>query len=98
MGEYVNFLEKGEPASCPTGYGELDDVLGGVHPGDLWVHSGRVGEFKSMFVLNWLYNLAVYFKKTSLLVSHEAREENIRRKLVALHVHHSKFDESVDRW
>lgn len=43
----------------PTGLAGIDDGIGGVRPGQLWVHAGFTGGMKSSFGVNWAYNLTI---------------------------------------
>lgn len=36
-----------------TGLAPIDEVTGGMKPGDLWVHCGGVGQLKTTWALNW---------------------------------------------
>lgn len=42
----------------PTGFGQLDRMMAGMHPGDLYIVAGRPGMGKTSFVLNMALNVA----------------------------------------
>ena len=80
-----------------AGYGQLsgleqmDEILKGSKRKELWTHAAFTGGLKSTFAVNWLYNQAVYYRHSSMLVSLEMPYEQVRRMLYAIHSAHPKF-------
>ncbi len=56
--EYLDSLLDGEQEAFWTGLKSIDDSLGGLAKGELCIVGGRPSHGKSMFALNWLYNVA----------------------------------------
>ena len=74
-----------------TGIEQLDDHLAGAKKQELWVHAAYTSHGKSMFMLNWVYNQAVFFGHSSLIFSLEMSYRQVRRVLVAMHSLHPRF-------
>jgi hypothetical protein len=76
-----------------TGIEQMDKALGGAKKYELWTHTAFTGGLKSTFLINWMYNQAVYYKYDSLLFSLEMPYKQVRRILYAIHSLHGKFRE-----
>jgi replicative DNA helicase len=51
-------LEVQDPVtSFPTGIGPMDEIMGGLRPGELWCHSAQPRGGKTLFALNWARHL-----------------------------------------
>lgn len=74
-----------------TGLEQMDEVLKGAKRKELWTHAAFTGGLKSTFAVNWLYNQAVYYRHSSMLVSLEMPYEQCRRILYVIHSSHPKF-------
>jgi replicative DNA helicase len=74
-----------------TGIGQIDEALHGARAKELWTHAAFTGHLKSMFMLNWAYNQAVYYGRDILIYSLEMPYEQVRNILYALHSFHEKF-------
>lgn len=48
----------------PTGFVDLDNTMGGLHPGDLIILAGRPSMGKSAIAINIAFNAAVYFRQS----------------------------------
>lgn len=70
---------------------QMDDALGGAKRHELWLHAAFTGGLKSTFLLNWVYNQAVYFGQSSVVFSLEMPYKQCRRILYAIHSMHPKF-------
>jgi replicative DNA helicase len=68
----------------PTGYLDLDDLLGGLHPSDLVILAARPGVGKSALALNLLYNMAFAGRRIALF-SLEMSEDQMYERLMAMH-------------
>ena len=67
----------------PTGFEELDDILGGFVEGTLVTIGGRTGMGKTTFAFNLLKNLSVDKKIPSLYISLESTEQMCVNTLIA---------------
>jgi replicative DNA helicase len=86
-----------EPSSrklgLPTGYDRLDDMLGGLHDGELIVIAGRPSTGKSCFMSNIVEHLTIRKRKYPAIFSLEMSAESILTRMMcsAGHVDHQKF-------
>lgn len=74
-----------------TGIEQIDTALGGAKKSELWIHAGFTGHLKSMAMLNWAYNQAVWFLWDVLIFSLEMPYNQCRRILNSMHSSHRKF-------
>ena len=74
-----------------TGLTQIDMGTNGARRFELWIHAAFTGGMKSTWVLNWVYNQAVYHLHSSLLFSLEMPYEQCRNLLYAIHSSHPKF-------
>lgn len=74
-----------------TGLNEIDRVCHGIKPGEMWVHAGFPGELKTMFALNWAYNLATRYRTNTAYWSLEMSYENVRRQIYSIHSAHLRW-------
>ncbi len=75
-----------------TGLRQMDEALKGAKRGELWTHAAFTGGMKSTLALNWIYNQAVYYRHSSVILSLEMPYPQVRRILYAIHSSHGKFD------
>ena len=68
--------------SIPTGFGDLDNLLTGLHGGDLIVVGGRPAMGKSSFALNIVNYLAIGKEVPCLLYSYEMSRKQITSRLI----------------
>lgn len=73
-----------------TGLQQMD-TLQGAKRYEFWVHAGFTGSMKSTFLLNWLYNQAVYYLHSNLMFSLEMPYIQCLNLLYAMHSYHEKF-------
>lgn len=73
----------GQLIGIPTGFEELDDILGGFVEGTLVTIGGRTGMGKTAFAFNLLKNLSVDKKIPSLYISLESTEQMCINTLIA---------------
>ncbi len=76
-----------------TGIKQMDEAIKGAKRGELWTHAAFTGGMKSTFAFNWLYNQAVYYRHSSVLISLEMPYPQVRRIIYSIHSCHPKFDE-----
>lgn len=76
-----------------TGIQQMDLALKGAKRKELWIHAGFTAHGKSLFMFNWAYNQAVYYKHDVLIFSLEMYYDQVRNLLFAIHSHHEKFKE-----
>ena len=79
--EFVRGLEHDEVAEIPTGLMALDDFIGGLAPGGLYVLAGRPGLGKSSLALNIAQNWCAKGLAVGLISLEMSREEVALRAL-----------------
>jgi replicative DNA helicase len=67
----------------PTGFKDLDEVTGGLQPGNLIVIAARPGMGKSALVTNIAENASIDHKKTVALFSLEMSETELAQRFIA---------------
>ena len=67
----------------PTGFIDLDRLLGGLQPSDLLIIAGRPGQGKSGFLLSVAKNAALTHKKHVAIFSLEMSNEQVVQRLIA---------------
>ncbi|MCJ7707585.1 MAG: replicative DNA helicase, partial [Anaerolineales bacterium] len=72
-----------ETIGVPTGFIDLDRVLGGMQPSDLLIIAGRPGQGKSGFCISAAKNASQLHKKHVALFSLEMSNEQLVQRLVA---------------
>lgn len=72
-----------ETIGVPTGFIDLDRLLGGMQPSDLLIIAGRPGQGKSGFCISAAKNAAQGHKKHVALFSLEMSNEQLVQRLVA---------------
>ncbi len=86
---YVDELErlqekKQDLTGVPTGYADLDDVLGGLQKKDLIILAARPGVGKSALGVSIAYNAAVEHGLSSAVFSLEMGKEQLARRQVSM--------------
>lgn len=81
----VDYLarHRDETLGVPTGFIDLDRLLGGMQPSDLLIIAGRPGQGKSGFCISAARNAAQLHKKHVALFSLEMSNEQLVQRLVA---------------
>ncbi len=81
----VDYLarHRDETIGVPTGFIDLDRLLGGMQPSDLLIIAGRPGQGKSGFCISAARNAAQLHKKHVALFSLEMSNEQLVQRLVA---------------
>ena len=74
---------KGEMLGVPTGFYDLDKVLGGLQRSDLLIIAGRPGSGKTGFMLSVAKNAAQIHKKHVAVFSLEMSNEQLVQRLMA---------------
>lgn len=72
-----------ESLGVPTGFIDLDRLLGGMQPSDLLIIAGRPGQGKSGFCLSVAKNASQLFKKHVAVFSLEMSNEQLVQRLIA---------------
>lgn len=67
----------------PTGFIDLDRLLGGLQPSDLLIVAGRPGQGKTGFLLSVAKNAAQQFKKKVAIFSLEMSNEQLVQRIIA---------------
>lgn len=90
--ELLDQIEKGVPLGVATGFRDLDDLTGGLQPGQMIIVAGRPSLGKSTLGLDFLRNISIKNRVPSAMFSLEMnRKELIRRGLAAeggINLHH----------
>lgn len=73
-----------EPLGLPTGFKDLDRMLGGLQRSDLLIFAGRPGMGKSSFLLSMALNAASMFRARVLIFTLEMGSEQIVQRLVSM--------------
>jgi len=82
-----DFLEQrsrqpGALLGIPTGFNELDEVLGGLHPSDLVIIAGRPSMGKTSFALSIAMNIATEQKLPVAIFSLEMSKQQLVQRLL----------------
>jgi len=86
--EYFNRIEylyqhRGEPVGVPTGFIDLDRLLGGMQRSDLLIIAGRPGMGKTALLLAMAHTAAKKFNQRVALFSLEMSREQVVQRLVS---------------
>ncbi len=81
----LDYVQKhqGEMLGVPTGFTDLDKLLGGLQPSDLIIVAGRPGSGKTSFALSIMQTAASKHHKRVALFSLEMSAEQLVQRLVA---------------
>jgi replicative DNA helicase len=77
------FEHRDELLGVPTGFIDLDKLLGGLQQSDLLIIAGRPGSGKSGFMLNVAKNAALTYKKHVAVFSLEMSNDQLVQRLIA---------------
>ena len=80
--EYL-YEHRGEPLGIPTGFVDLDKMLGGLQKSDLIIVAARPGVGKTSLLLNMALNAARRFHQRVGVFSLEMSAEQIVQRLVS---------------
>ncbi|HEY43353.1 MAG TPA: replicative DNA helicase [Anaerolineae bacterium] len=88
LSEYYDRIDylarhRGETIGVPTGFIDLDRILGGMQPSDLLIIAGRPGQGKSGFCISVAKNASQLHKKHVALFSLEMSNDQLVQRLVA---------------
>ena len=83
--DHLDYVQKhqGEILGVPTGFIDLDRLLGGFQPSDLIIIAGRPGSGKTSFALSLMQYASVVRKKRVALFSLEMSAEQLVQRLVS---------------
>ncbi len=83
--DHLDYVQKhqGELLGVPTGFIDLDKLLGGFQPSDLIIVAGRPGSGKTSFALSLMQTAAARYNKRVALFSLEMSAEQLVQRLVA---------------
>ncbi len=89
MLQYLEILERryetrGEVVGVPTGYEELDRLLGGFQRSDLDILAARTSIGKTALAMNMAYNAAMKYQRGVGIFSLEMSKEQLAQRFVAL--------------
>ncbi|HEY5805933.1 MAG TPA: replicative DNA helicase [Candidatus Saccharimonadales bacterium] len=83
--------DKGRLRGVPSGFKDLDNVLAGFQPSDLFILAARPAMGKTAFVLNIAHNVALLAKQPVLFFSLEMSKEQLVDRLLSM-------ESGVDAW
>jgi replicative DNA helicase len=88
LSEYYDRIDylarhRDESIGVPTGFIDLDRLLGGMQPSDLLIIAGRPGQGKSGFCMSVAKNAAQMYKKHVAVFSLEMSNEQLVQRLIA---------------
>jgi replicative DNA helicase len=75
-------LARANPSPVPTGFTELDDLTGGLHPGNLIAIGGRPGMGKTSLALAVAANAAIHHRIPVLVFSLEAPKAELMERML----------------
>lgn len=81
--EYLH-EHRGEVVGVPSGFHDLDQLTGGLHPSDLIIIAGRPGVGKTGFALSMVRNAAVRFNACAAVFSLEMSVEQLVQRLLCM--------------
>lgn len=81
--EYLH-EHRGEVVGVPSGFNDLDQLTGGLHPSDLIIIAGRPGVGKTGFALSLVRNSAVRFNSCAAIFSLEMSVEQLVQRLLCM--------------
>ncbi|MBI5651455.1 MAG: replicative DNA helicase [Chloroflexi bacterium] len=83
--DHLDYVQKhqGEILGVPSGFSDLDKLLGGFQPSDLIIIAGRPGSGKTSFALSLMQNAAKDYHKRVALFSLEMSAEQLVQRLVS---------------
>lgn len=82
LGERYN--HRGEVVGIPTGYVDLDRLLGGLHPSDLDILAARTSIGKTTLALNIAYNTAIRFGRKVGIFSLEMSTPQLAERFLSI--------------
>jgi replicative DNA helicase len=88
LSEYYDHVDElarrgDEIVGVPTGFTDLDKMLGGLQPSDLLITAGRPGMGKTALMLTIVHNAALIHKKRVAVFSLEMSNEQLVQRLIA---------------
>ena len=88
LSEYYDRMDQlanrdAESLGVPTGFLDLDRLLGGLQPSDFLIIAGRPGTGKTAFMLSAAKNAAQKFKKHVAIFSLEMSSEQLVQRMIA---------------
>ena len=79
------------PTYIRSGFLDIDNVHGGLKPGDLALVLGFTGHYKSTFCLNWAYRAMVYQGMNVAVVPTEMLAKDLLEVMAVIHSYHPMF-------
>lgn len=82
--EHLRKLAAGEvEPGIPTGLRDLDELTGGLHPGQLWIPAGRTSMGKSVATQNWVHNAVRHSGRPGILFSVEMSKSEMMKRMIS---------------
>ncbi|HUN23911.1 MAG TPA: replicative DNA helicase, partial [Anaerolineales bacterium] len=83
--DQVKYLydHRGEPMGTPTGFRDLDKLLGGFQRSDLLIIAGRPGQGKSGFMISVAVAAAMRYRKQVAIFSLEMSNDQVVQRMIA---------------
>lgn len=83
--------DKGRLRGVPTGFKDMDNMLAGLQPSDLFILAARPSMGKTALALNLAHNVAIQANKPVLVFSLEMSKEQLVDRMLAM-------ESGVDAW
>jgi replicative DNA helicase len=83
--------DKGSVRGIPTGYKDLDNILAGLQPSDLFILAARPSMGKTALALNIAHNIALSTNMPTLIFSLEMSKEQLVDRMLSM-------ESGVDAW
>lgn len=86
--------EEGNPVlsyGLTTGFWEIDEIIRGSKRGHVVLTAGFTSNGKTMFTLNYLYNIVFILRRDAILYTLEMSEDEVAARLYSIHSAHPKF-------
>lgn len=81
---HIDEILKATPPGLSSGFKGIDDILGGIRPGELTSITGDTASGKTTFSLNLAYNICSIHKVPILIASQEMKKEKIAEKIISI--------------
>jgi replicative DNA helicase len=84
--DQLNYLHehRGELVGVPTGFHDVDQLTGGLHPSDLIIVAGRPAVGKTAFALSLARNMAVRYGHAVAIFSLEMSIEQLTQRFISM--------------
>ena len=85
--ELLDVLQSDQAEGIPTGFAAIDNVTGGLHPGEVTVIGARPAMGKTAFAISLAENLALHNNTPTALFAVEGKRTYLTTRLMAMAAH-----------